>query len=403
MTPKSSISTKMNIAQLKRIKQNFVQELQAANAGKKTSLPFIVHKLSSAPIVRDGEVFEALIIGGTILKRALCKKVKDQISILEKERELPLEFKTENDFLKFIERELAKDVNVLALNFAYPLKPVFENGRLDGVLLAVTKEGGFHGLVGKKVGEEIERYIFKKRNKKIRVCVANDTICLLMSGITKYKWDDLAAGIVGTGFNIAFFLGRQKAVNLESANFDKFPQTKEGRIVDQNSAKPGRSLFEKETAGAYLYRHFNLIIKERGISHPQISSTEELNTLCHPEFISGSSFFRDAETASDGTSNVPVAFDCDAVKQVQHDRGKVSQIAKDLIKRSAQLVACQIAGITEFMGRNMVFNMEGSLFWKGNGYRETVEKTVKQLVPKYNVRFVEIENSAILGAAKLVA
>lgn len=51
----------------------------------------------------------------------------------------------------------------------------------------------------------------------------------------------------------------------------------------------------------------------------------------------------------------------------------------------------------------MVFNMEGSLFWKANDYKEMVEKTVKQLVPKYNVSFIGIKDSGILGAAKLIS
>lgn len=81
----------------------------------------------------------------------------------------------------------------------------------------------------------------------------------------------------------------------------------------------------------------------------------------------------------------------------------ISSLAKDLIKRSAQLVACQVAGITLFKKQDMVFIMEGSLFWKGNNYKQTVIETVKQLVPEYKVDFVEIKNSAILGAAKLVS
>ena len=357
----------MEIAQFKSIKQNFVRELKAANAGKKTSLPFIVHKLSSAPIVEDGEDFEALVIGGSIFKRAICKKTIDKISIIKKERELPLTFKTEKEFLEFIDGELSKDVNILSLNFAYPIKPVFENGKLDGILLAVTKEGGFDGLVGKKVGKEIEGYIFRKRKKKISVSIANDTICLLLSGLTRYRWSELAAGIVGTGLNLAIFLDKEGLVNLESASFDKFPQSKEGKIIDQQSVKPGRALFEKETAGAYLYKHFSLIVKSKKINFSAIRSTEELDSLSR--------------------KNIP----------------QVSRIAQNLIKRSAQLVACQIAGITELKKHSMVFNMEGSLFWKGNNYRETVEETVRLLVPEYNVKFVEIENSAILGAAKLVA
>lgn len=307
-----------------------------------------------------------MVIGGTVGKTATLRKAGGNLEILGKE-EHQLSFKTEEDFLEYAESTLADNVNVFVLNFAYPIQPVFENGKLDGILLAVTKEGGFHGLVGKQIGKEIEDYVRRKRNKNIKVAVANDTVCLLTSGLSEFKEEEFAAGIVGTGFNIAFFLGKNRLVNLESANFDKFSQTKEGRTVDQESAKPGQSLFEKEIAGAYLYRHFNILIKEKGIDYPEIFSTEELDIVSH--------------------KNIP----------------QVSEIARNLFVKSAQLVACQIAGITQFLDRGMVFNMEGSLFWKGNNYKETVKQTVGQLVPDHKVEFIEIEDAAILGAAKLIA
>lgn len=360
------VNLNMDITQLKTIQQNFVRELQEASRGKKTSLPFIVHELYPNPIVKDGETFQSFVIGGTVAKVATLKKSGSETQVLDK-KEQQLSFRTEKDFLAFVNRMLPDNIDVLALNFAYPIQPVFENGKLDGVLLAVSKEGGFHGLVGKKIGKEVEDYVMAKRNKRVRVAVANDTVCLLTSGLSEFKEDELAAGIVGTGLNFAFFLGKNRLVNLESANFDKFPKSSEGKIIDQGSAKPGAALFEKETAGAYLYKHFNIVIREKGVNYPKLSSTEDLNKI--------------------SLKNIP----------------QVSEIAQSLLKRSAQLVACQIVGITEFMARNMVFNMEGSLFWKGNKCKETVAETVKLLVSKHKVKFVEIENSAILGAAKLVS
>ena len=362
----SGFVEQMHIGKLKTIAAKFTQELKDAQAGKTTSLPFIIHELSPSSIVADGEVFQSLVIGGTVGNVATLKKTRDNIEILEKKEKTELAFKSKEDFLAFVSSNLPDNIDVLALNFAYPIEPVLENGKLDGILIAVTKEGGFHDLVGKKIGKEVEDYVLATRNKKIRVAVANDTVCLLAAGLSQFEEKELAAGIVGTGFNIAFFLDKNILVNLESANFDKFPHTKEGQIVDKESAQPGKSHFEKETAGAYLYRHFNSILKEHNIDY-HISSTEELDKISH--------------------KNIP----------------RISEIARNLLIRSAQLVACQIAGVVSFMDRSMVFNMEGSLFWKGNNYKETVEQTIKKLVLDHSVRFVEIENSAFLGAAKLVA
>lgn len=381
----------MNNLQLKNTQRNFHKELRDAFFGKKTSLPFIVQQIPSSSLVRKGEIFEALTIGGSIIKKALVKKTTEGVEIVEEHDEKPVSFSSEKDFLSYINNELASNVSTLALNFAYPIKPVFENarppatsskqsdskqvdvagevgrGKLDGILLAVTKEGAFHGLIGKRIGKEIENYVLAKRNKRIKVAVANDTVCLLTSGLDRFQKKELAAGIVGTGLNFAFFLDENRLVNLESANFDKFIQSEEGKIIDRQSQQPKEYTFEKETAGAYLYKHFNLIIKERGLKFSPIASTRQLNEI--------------------SLENI----------------SEVSTIARDLLIRSAKLVACQIAGITEFKKRSMVFIMEGSLFWKGNLYKKTVEKTVKQLMPQYTVEFVEIENSAIMGAAKLVS
>ena len=57
--------------------------------------------------------------------------------------------------------------------------------------------------------------------------------------------------------------------------------------------------------------------------------------------------------------------------------------------------------MAEFKQHDITCVMEGSLFWKGFGYKETVAETVKKLT-NYSVDIAEIDNSPILGAAKLV-
>ena len=154
-------------------------------------------------------------------------------------------------FLNFIEKALRPDITYLALNFAYPMSPVSRDGYLDGNLIMGTKEHSFEGLVGKNIGETIEKYIFDTLKRKIHVAIANDTVCLLLSGLTQYRWNGLVGGIVGTGLNFAIFLDEATIVNLEAANFDKFEQSPEGKLIDQASARPNSALFEKETSGGY--------------------------------------------------------------------------------------------------------------------------------------------------------
>jgi hexokinase len=375
----------MNISQLKTISANFTKELNDASLGKKTSLAFIANQLPSSPIVKDREVFQAFVAGGTNARIALIRKNKNRDEVLNQKEE-HIFFKKDLEFLDFINNNLSDKVKAIGLNLAYPIKPVFAQGVLDGILIKLTKEGQFRGLEGKQVGKEISKYIWKKRNKKIKVSVANDTICLLASGLSQFNQKDLAAGIVGTGFNMAFFEDTDKPVNLEAANFDKFPISKNAKIIDRESSKPGEYLFEKEVSGAYLYKHFNLAIKNMRINFPDLKSTKELDLLCSLDIVSG-----------------PVNLINAICNLSEKDQQKVSLIARDTIKKSSHLVACLIAGLTNFKKKNMTFVMEGSLFLQSEGYKEEISKMLKILCPEYKIKFFHIKNSPVIGASKLIS
>lgn len=356
----------MDIPTLKTIQQNFLQELKDAEGGKKTSLAFIRNPLPSSPLVQDEEEFQVLVIGGSVCKNALVKRKSGHIHIIEKtEKEQP-SFRTEEALMSFIQSELKDNVSVVAINFAYPLDPVFESGRLDGVVTRAAKENTFDGLIGKRLGNETEKYILEKTGRKITVSVANDTISLLLSGLTQHPWSGIAGGIVGTGVNFAMFLNKNELVNLEAAWFDKFLPSEEGVEIDRSSTKPGEAILEKNTSGAYLYQHYNILVKKKGIDTPPLKSTKEL-------------------------------------KDVSLEGSERGNIARDLIKRSAGLIASVIGGITLYYNKDMIFVMEGSFFWGENVFRDYVSEYLRDLLPNLAVLFVKIDDSPILGGAKLVA
>ncbi len=351
---------------LSEIKDDFVKELVDAKAGLTTSLPFILNQLPLSPLVQDNQVFQVLTIGGSVCRKALIKKVGNQLEAIGKEEKFQPNFTNIDSFLEFILAELSPDVEVLAINLAQALDPVWENGKLDGVLINGSKESQFDGLVGKKVGLEIERYIKEKTDRTVKVSVANDTLCLLLSGLTLDSWDKLVGGIVGTGLNFAFFLEQDKAVNLEAAEFNKFPLSQEAQIIDQESSNPGKHVLEKEVAGGYLFQHFNLIAKQQNLEIDPLTSTQQLDEL------------------------------------IEND-GELGQIAQTVVTSSAQKIAAVVAAIAEFKNQDITVIMEGSLFWKGKGYKEIVEQEVKSLVPQFQVEFKHVEDSTVMGGAKLVA
>ena len=355
----------MDLKTLKEVRANFLNELKASNAGKKTSLAFIIHNLPQNKIVEEDEIFQVIVTGGTVCKEAKLIYTGGKLKILQKQEMYASTFNTNLDFFEFVKKNLDEQTKTLALNFTFPIRPLLRKDRLDGTFINGTKEHKFAGLEGKNVGEEIENYILKKTGRKIKVAVANDTIALLLSALTQYSWNQIAAGVVGTGVNFAIFLDSEKLVNLESGNFDKFPVSTTTKEVDSMSTHKGTYLFEKETAGAYLFKQFDQIVKDKKIDYPPITSTAQLDALAN--------------------KNV----------------GEASDIARYLFEKSAALVTAQMAAITDFSKRDLVFVMEGSLFW--HSLRPKIERYLKQLAPEYRTKFAKIENSEILGAAKLVS
>lgn len=359
----------VNIATLQEITDNFVKALENAAQGKPSTISHIENIIPSSPLVKENEIFQVMAIGGTNFKSGLIKKTSSGLEIIDFDQQAqPPVFETKEDFLKFIQSNLAKDIEVLALNFAFPLKPVFANGKLEGIFLYATKEHKFEGLIGENICTELEKYIKEKLGREIRVSIANDTICLLLSGLTQIEGENIAAGIVGTGLNFGYFENATTLINTESGGFGDFPISYTGKILDEESAKKGEYLFEKAISGAYLYKHFNITAKQRNYFMKPLQNTQELTELASRE-----------------------------------NGSQACYLAHEILRRSAQYAACAIAGITKYKNQDMHFVMVGSLFWKGEGYKTIVRETVRQLVPEYKVSFLGIENSDLLGAAKLVA
>lgn len=356
------------LSSLRKIRDNFVDELSLASHGKKTSLAFIKNPLPQQPLIGNGEIFQVMVMGGSVFEKALAYTKKDRIVILNKQRgELPL-FKNGDIFLAFFKNHLDPQVAVVALNFAFALEPKLRDGILDGKLLGSSKEHQFNGLVNKLIGNELENLIFLKNKRQIRIVVANDTICLIFAGLQKDCWENLVGGIIGTGTNFCFFPDKNTVANLESGNFSKFESTDTGKEVDKKSAHKGEYLFEKEVAGTYLFQHYNLLLEDLGLNGHRLHNTLELSQVA------------------------------------QKNIGQETSVARQLLERSASLAACQIAGIYQFLKRKqLTFIMEGALFWEGWKYKEIVENYLKRLgIPSNSVKFKKIENSGILGGARIV-
>lgn len=349
--------------------QNFCIELAKAEQGEKTSLAFFKHQRIPFKLVSEGDVFQIMSVGGSNLEIAQARYSGNQIEIYNQyQTELP-KLDTKKTFIGIIRDHIQPDCRLLVLNFAYPIQPEMRQGRLDGRLLLGTKEHKFKGLVGQLVGYEIEQAVIESGlSKNIRVACANDVICLTLAALHNNQAilpRQVVSMVLGTGNNFGLFIDDNVIVNLESGNFKNFSQTSSGKYIDTQSSITGLQWLEKEVSGRYLFQHFNFYAQKSGIDL-QLTTAKEVNELA--------------------ASTLPGA-----------------ELARQVVSRSAAFVAAALTGIWQFkQHQNMVCVVEGSLFWHGYKYQDSLTKWLTKLgMSSQKINFIKLNQSNLIGAAQL--
>lgn len=348
---------------LLKLRDNFKSELKNAASGKASSLSYLSTILS--PESNRPDNYQVMVMGGTNFSMAKVIRKNGEINLFGIVREKLNTFKNSGELFDFIFERVDFTADTVCLNFAFPLELKIRDGKIDGALLKITKEQQFSDLVGRNVGESLEKHILEKTGKDVNFYVANDTICLLLASKIINGWENIVAVILGTGFNLGIFEGENTLVNLEAGNFDKFEQSEHGEKIDADSFDKGENLFEKEISGAYLYQHFNYKVEEENINFELISSTQRLFEIA---------FSNETDEA-------------------------IRKIAVNIIKQSAQMVAAALAGVAEFKKTNIEVSLQGALFT--NEYKDMLVEFFESL-SAYSLRLYKIENSSRLGAALLI-
>jgi hexokinase len=353
-----------------QIKKNFFSELTLASQGKPSSILFLKHHLSKKPLISSG-IVQGIVIGGTnyIVTTVEMKKDGNHKMLKKQTGVLPL-IKDDQTLYVFLEKHLDARAQAVGINFGFPMKPTSGTfGELDGTLLYANKEHPMLGLIGKTIGKEAKQIFKMKYGRDIPISVANDTICLALSG----DGSEQGAFIAGTGFNVGFILKQKNQkflINLEAGEFNKFEPTDALKQIDAESESPGVHVFEKIISGKYLALYFNKEIQKKHPEVPSITTSQQLSELSH-------------------TNHTDVSGD----------------LARAIITRSACLVASAIAGMYEFCGKPQSFTLigEGSLLWNGWQYHENIQKQLTKLgIPQGAIVIKHIPDSSIKGALGLI-
>lgn len=259
--------------------------------------------------------------------------------------------------------------------FSYPSETL---PSLDARLLRWTKGIQVAGVEGTSVGDGLGRALAARGLRPGPVHVLNDTVATLIGGAFAHGGAQRASFIgliVGTGTNMATFLPASRipklgtghfvapmAVNLENGNFNPPHLQPFDAEVDAASENPGAQRFEKAVSGAYLPRLFARLCPE----HPALSSAADL------------------------------------VKLRDEGSGETQRIARELLQRSADLVASALAAVSDVLGSPAEIGVlaEGSLFWGDPSYAPRTQATLHTLLGEHTqVRIHRLDHVNLIGSA----
>lgn len=294
----------------------------------------------------------------------------------------------------------------LGHTFSFPCR---QYGVNQAELIRWTKELRTSGVEGKEVTKLLTDALTEVGLTRIRpVAVINDTVGTYLAAA--YAGEGVVAGaICGTGHNTAYLEpdapGGPMVINMESGNFDPGMGTAYDAALDQASEKPGEQLLEKQVAGRYLGELYRLVLislyhgemlkldAER-ISQPYSLPTEWLSLLLADE---SSALHRVGDFSRDLLAH----------EATTDERRALKSIATLIVSRSARLTAATFLGVLRRLdpamtGRHTIA-VDGSLYEKMPGYRETIERVLVRHLPLAAARTCLVKDGSGIGAAVAAA
>lgn len=348
---------------LQTIRSNFTAELTQAGLGRPSSLSYFSHHVPNYPQPLPQHI-QVMVIGGSQITSAYIASSATQLDSLTSQSHALPRLRSIHDLVHSIQRHLHPDCTHLALNFAFPLEPLLHADTFDGRFIHGTKEHQLTGLAGKQVGETLKKMLLPQSPQLIKIACANDTVCLALAGSNSRK-PSISALVVGTGINTAI-VKDGSIINLETGNFNQFPQTQSGKFIDRQSDRPGTQIFEKEISGQYLFAHFNYYAStDKKHSLSPLSSSAQLSALFAPSNTNKSA----------------------------------QELARFLLQRSASLVAAHLAAVQDFIPVTTMI-VEGAIFLHAHNYRQYVANTLRRLGAR-PIKFIHVKHSSLIGASRL--
>jgi len=424
---KELVLRKLELDEIRAIVDNFGQTIEK-RLQTGLSIPTFLKPPPENLITLEGKKTIAMEVGGTNMRAGIGQVINGQFKFEEttlgqlrdEKRQKKTKFKSVDDFFNNLFHALPKvagwiknNPNLpLSIIFSFPGKPVEQEGSLDCLVKALTKEFEIPGMIGSNFGELLNKYLrdhqIINQGEKRQVAIFNDTPILVKKdfGLVVASGYNFAIKmtvgrlreIKGVDFAPGWRNDEEMIINLEAGGLDlassNFYDRKNKRSLlywlDHTSQKLGAQLDEKQTSGDYLGKAMQIALTV--LNHSQDGIDVNLDRV--------------KEWKSDYVSHI-LAKEWDKLpfRPAEKDYAKITKICEILKNRSAQIVASHLAGAAKMLGLNEItVTAEGSVFWKMPGYKELVEIYAKELGVKANFEkaadeseFASLERGAITG------
>lgn len=377
---------------------SFIGEMEKGVAREESSLPMIPTYVYCNEQLPMDKYAVAVDVGGTNFRTALIKFTEEGAKI-EQFNSYPTPGTrgkvSWQEFIGFIAdciRPMMEYTDRIAICISFPTSITPER---DGIIHRPTKEVYIEGYEGRRVCEDL---LATLNIEGAKAMVLNDTTAVLLCGLMR-KMDPLGLiGLInGTGTNTCCVLpceklgmdGSNMIVVVESGGFVPPQRGVIDLELDANTIAPGIYIEEKLVSGAYMgeiCRRAFVKAATQGIFSEEcarnIAKIESFTT-------------HDADAFGAGGEN--------DIFTEEADKEAARMIIKAVFDRAAKHIACTLTAVMRYSGmeegREVVVSADGSMFRKSRLFRPALERYVSEYAEGRTIKYMEIENSTIIGTA----
>lgn len=402
---------------VKEILNSFLEEMEKGLAGTESSLAMISSYISIPETAPKNKKIIALDAGGTNFRTTLIKFDEESNPHIEYFTNNPMpgmerQFSKEEFFNKIVEyiQPVLKESDRLGFCFSYPA--VIDQQR-DGTLLYWTKEVNAPEVVGEKILANLTKTLQQRSLPCPKsMVILNDTVASLLAGVTATQFSkeyNYIGFILGTGSNTSYLetnrnikkekglvLNQYQAINVESANFNKFERGDIDQAFDQTTANPGKYILEKMISGGYLgnlcYKILLTAAEEGLLSSATSQKLLKLENLSTPFLSNIVSDSLNQQTCFDGCPD--------------NDLLIIKSIITETVDRAALLTAINIAAAIFKSAKSSdtkkyCVAADGSVYYKLYSFRERAEKYLDEILKTSGIEYktIQIDDAPIIGSA----